>query len=65
MFDVPNRSRKHILFDFSKLKTIWGMNSRNIFTGNAGNNSETTCRNFRVDNYFRFSTRKPLKQIAN
>lgn len=41
-----------------------GINSRNIFTGNAGNNSETTCRNFRIENYFRFSKRKPLKQIA-
>lgn len=41
-----NRFRKQILFDFSKLKNIRVVISRNTFTSNEGNNSETPCRNF-------------------
>lgn len=73
MFGIPNRYRKQILFDFSKFQTMGsrggegegGLNSRNIFISNAGNNFETTCRNFRIENYFTFSKRKPPKQTAN
>lgn len=46
MFDVFNRFGKQILFDFSKFKTSRVVISRNIFTSNEGNNSETTCGSF-------------------
>lgn len=46
MFGFFNKFGKQILLDLSEFKTLWVVISRNIFTSNEGNNSQTTCGNF-------------------